>query len=182
MKHALIIGGTGMLSRVSLWLLDNGYHVSIIARNSGRMERLIEKTNFKSHITPIFVDYTNSKDLQEKVRHVIKQNGSIHLVVAWIHSIAEDALPTITEEVSKQRNEWNLFHVLGSSSNLETIKLKVAVPNNCIYHQVQLGFLIEGIHSRWLTNQEISDGVIEAMKTREQVFTVGELEPWDRRP
>ncbi|RDW16673.1 short-chain dehydrogenase [Oceanobacillus chungangensis] len=182
MKHALIIGGTGMLSTVSLWLLDNGYYVSIIARNSGRMERLIEKTNFKGHVTPIFVDYTNSKDLQEKVRHAIKENGSIDLVVAWIHSIAEDALPTIAEVVSKQRNEWDLFHVLGSSSNLETIKRKASVPINCIYHQVQLGFVIEGNHSRWLTNQEISNGVIEAIKTGKQVLKVGVIQPWERRP
>ncbi|GIP63125.1 hypothetical protein J32TS6_16800 [Virgibacillus pantothenticus] len=44
MEHALIIGGTGMLSRVSLWLLEKGYHVSIIARNAGRMQRLMKKT------------------------------------------------------------------------------------------------------------------------------------------
>ena len=52
MKHALVVGGTGMLSGVSLWLLDQGYHVSIIARNSDRMKNLIEQTDLDSHITP----------------------------------------------------------------------------------------------------------------------------------
>lgn len=40
-----------MLARASLWLLDQGYHVSIIARNPGRMDQLIEQTNFKNLVT-----------------------------------------------------------------------------------------------------------------------------------
>jgi short-subunit dehydrogenase len=62
MKHALVVGGTGMLAEVSLWLLENGYHVSIIARNMDRMNRLIEKKRFKSRVTPILVDYKNSDE------------------------------------------------------------------------------------------------------------------------
>lgn len=30
MKHALVIGGSGMLAKVSLWLAENGYTVSVI--------------------------------------------------------------------------------------------------------------------------------------------------------
>lgn len=33
MKHALVVGGTGMLADVSIWLVNQGYQVSIIARN-----------------------------------------------------------------------------------------------------------------------------------------------------
>lgn len=182
MKHVLIVGGTGMLSRVSLWLLENEYHVSIIARNPVRMEKLKEMSKSKSNVTPLLVDYTNNKELQEKVVHSIKQNGNIDIVIAWIHSIAEDALPIIAEEVSKHKDEWDLFHVLGSSSNLEQIKKKANVSGSCKYHQVQLGFVIEGIQSRWLTNHEISDGVIEAIKKGKQLFTVGVIEPWEMRP
>ena len=43
MKHALVVGGTGMLSNVVLWLIAEGYQVSVIARDAGRMNRLIEK-------------------------------------------------------------------------------------------------------------------------------------------
>ncbi|MBY0121658.1 short-chain dehydrogenase [Bacillus sp. S/N-304-OC-R1] len=182
MKHALIVGGTGMLSNVSLWLLDNGYHISVIARNPIRMKNLIEKTGSERKITPILVDYTNVSELQAKIKDTIKQNGNIDIVVAWIHSSGDDALPIIVEEVSKDKNEWKLFHVLGSSSNLEKIKKKASAPNNCTYHQVQLGFVIEGVNSRWLTNQEISNGIIEAIKKRKQVFTVGVIEPWEMRP
>lgn len=63
MKHALV-GGTGMLSGVSLWLLEQGYHVSIIARNSDRMKDLIEQADLESQITPLFVNYSNHDELK----------------------------------------------------------------------------------------------------------------------
>ncbi len=182
MKHALVVGGTGMLSRVSLWLIDNGYQVSIIARNAERMKQLLQKTSSNSHVTPLLVDYRNNDDLIEKINLTIKQNGEIDIVVAWIHSIAENALRIIANEVSKGKNGWELFHILGSSSNLDEIKKKTAAPTSCVYYQVQLGFKSEGTQSRWLTNKEISEGVIEAIKKKKKVLTIGQIEPWENRP
>lgn len=182
MKHALVIGGTGMLADVSLWLVEKGYHVSVIARNSDRMQKLMKRAQAKECFTPLVLDYTNENMLKEKLKDTIKQNGNIDLVVAWIHSYAKDALSLITNVVSEGKNYWELFHVLGSSSNLEEIKRKAPIPSQCVYYQVQLGFIIEGEHSRWLTHQEISEGVIEAIKKKKKVHIVGQLEPWEKRP
>lgn len=182
MKHALVVGGTGMLSGVSLWLVESGYHVSIIARNSRRMENLMNQTPHKDRITPLLIDYTNGEELQKQINNTIEKNGSIHIVVAWIHSIAKNALSIIANEVSQRQDKWELFHVLGSSSDLEKIKQKASVPENCLYYQIQLGFVDEGTYSRWLTNEEISTGVMEAIKKKERVYIVGQLEPWDKRP
>jgi len=77
---------------------------------------------------------------------------------------------------------WQLFHVLGSRSNLDELLRTVPVPACCIYHQVQLGFVIEGDRSRWLTHSEISGGVIEAIRGGLPRHVVGTLEPWSRRP
>ncbi|MFG6117687.1 hypothetical protein [Thalassobacillus sp. B23F22_16] len=30
MKHGLVVGGTGMLAETTLWLADQGYHVSVV--------------------------------------------------------------------------------------------------------------------------------------------------------
>lgn len=182
MKHVLVVGGTGMLAGVSLWLLDNGYHVSILARNAGRMKSLIERTGLKSCVTPILVDYHNEYELRKKVKATIKQNGDIDMVVAWIHSTAERALELIVKEVSANENKWELFHILGSSSDADKIKRKRPLADSYFYHQVQLGFIDEGSHSRWLTNEEISKGVIEAVKKKEKLLTIGQIEPWERRP
>lgn len=183
MKHALVVGGTGMLSGVSLWLVEQGYHVSIIARHSWRMEQLMNQTIFPNHITPLLVDYRHDNALRRQVNDTIINNGNIDVVVAWIHhSVANNALSIIVNEVAKNQDEWELFHVLGSSSNLASIKQKAAVPDNCLYYQVQLGFVKEATYSRWLTNEEISSGVIEALQTKKAVHIVGQLEPWEDRP
>ncbi|MGA3600125.1 short-chain dehydrogenase [Lysinibacillus agricola] len=174
MKHVLVVGGTGMLSGVSLWLLNQGYHVSIIARNSDRMKDLIKQTDLDSHITPLFVDYSNHDELQKKVHETINKNGDIDIVVAWIHSNASNALKIIAKEVSISKSEWELFHVLGSSSDLNRIKREVTMPTGCSYHQLE--FIIEGARSRWLTNKEISDGVIEAIKKRNKILTIGQID------
>lgn len=182
MKHALVVGGTGMLSGVPIWLLENGYHVSVIARRAERMDKLIKKTNSDREITPLFVNYKNVDELQKKIRATIKQNGKIELVVAWIHSDAKDALDTIAKEVSNSHLQWELFHVLGSSSNVDQIKRSISVPDDCLYYQIRLGFVIEDNQSRWLTHQEISAGIIETIKKREKIRVVGQLEPWEKRP
>ncbi|WP_309243101.1 hypothetical protein [Bacillus cereus group sp. BfR-BA-01309] len=38
--HALVIGGTGMLKRVSMWLWEKGFHVSIIGRDEVKLENV----------------------------------------------------------------------------------------------------------------------------------------------
>lgn len=182
MKHALVVGGTGMLSDVSLWLVNNNYYVSVIARNSSRMNKLISKASLKDKITPLLVDYTNKEELQKQVRNAIQKNGGIDIIVAWIHSVGENALTIIANEVSKSQDGWELFHILGSSSDLDSIKQKASVPENCLYYQVQLGFVNVGTYSRWLTNQEISEGVIKAIIEKKKVMTIGQLEPWENRP
>ncbi|MBP3040079.1 short-chain dehydrogenase [Bacillaceae bacterium Marseille-Q3522] len=182
MRHALVVGGTGMLANVSLWLMEQGYHVSVIARNPYRMEKLQQKACEFSRLTPLLVDYQNEKLLQNKLTNTIHDNGKIELVVAWIHSIAEHALDIICEEAAKGQDAWKLVHILGSSSNLAAIKKHDAVPDNCLYRQVQLGFILENGGSRWLTNKEIADGVIKALQNENPISIVGVLEPWEKRP
>ena len=33
MEHALVIGGTGMLAKVAIYLAEKDYHVSVVGRN-----------------------------------------------------------------------------------------------------------------------------------------------------
>jgi short-subunit dehydrogenase len=117
MMHALVIGGTGMLSKVSLWLVNEGYTVSVIGRNPERMNQLINASEDGSRITPLLVDYRNEIELREQLITAIKKNGPINLVVAWIHSVGKNALNVISQELSSDNHTWRLLHVLGSSSN-----------------------------------------------------------------
>lgn len=52
-----------------------------------------------------------------------------------------------------------------------------------MYHAVILGFvLLPGGQSRWLTNSEISQGVLDAIAAEAKRHIVGTVEPWSRRP
>ncbi|MDF0728987.1 short-chain dehydrogenase [Cytobacillus sp. S13-E01] len=107
-----------MLSKVTLWLIDNNYHVSVIARDSQKMEKLINQSTNKSKITPVLVDYSNDSALRNSIQSLIEKYESIDLVVAWIHSYAKNALNSITQVVStSSKRDWKLYHILGSSSN-----------------------------------------------------------------
>ncbi len=50
------------------------------------------------------------------------------------------------------------------------------------YAAVVLGFVVEGGRSRWLSNDEISDGVFAAIESGAALSIVGTLEPWSAHP
>ena len=179
MSHVLIIGGSGMLKETSISLASKYDYVTVIGRNKKKMEALINQCN---NINPLYLDYHDTSNLKLEIEEQIRKLGHIDLIVAWVHSTAPNALFTIINVVSKQRNNWNLVHILGSSSNLETIRKNISVPENCTYSQVQLGFVRENNQTRWLTNIEISSGVIKAISQKEANYIVGTIEPWEQHP
>ena len=179
MKHALIIGGTGMLAKASVWLSKNGYHVSVIGRNPEKMQRVLIQN--LTQLSPVLVDYTNSQELMEQIRHTQQKNGPIQLLVAWVHSNGPNVIPNLLEMLPETQ-PMDFFHVNGSSSNLQDIKAEIAIPQHVRYHQIQLGFKVENGVSRWLTNDEIAGGTIKAIQDKEPEWLIGTIDPWDKRP
>jgi NAD(P)-dependent dehydrogenase (short-subunit alcohol dehydrogenase family) len=181
MKHALVIGGTGMLSDVSLWLVSKGYRVSVVGRSEKRLEQLRSQAKKPTSITPLLADYREEDLLTEQIREAVNEIGPLEMVVAWIHYPFKNVLETITREAENPQ-QWKLFHVIGSRANASMIHTDLHLAENCKYRQVQLGFVIEGEQSRWLTHEEISNGVIEAILKDKQYHLVGVLEPDSKRP
>lgn len=178
MRHALVIGGTGMLSEAVLWLVTKGYKVTVVARNRGGLEKLVKQSGGK--INPISVDYYNVEDFRGKLSRAVFEIGEPELVVCWMRSDANAAFQVLLEEAGPKAEPWSLFHVRSSTGWLD--QTPVDVPEFCNYHMVYLGFILEGGSSRWLTNHEISAGVIEAIQVKEEEFVVGTIEPWEMRP
>ena len=168
-----------MLAQASVWLSKNGFHVSVIGRNAEKMQVLLDEN--PTRMTPILVDYTNRVALMEQLHRIQNENGQIQLVVAWIHSTGQQVIPCLTASLS-QSQPWKLFHISGSSSNLQEIKDKMAIPKHVSYHQIQLGFKTESGISRWLTHAEISNGVIKAILEEKPEQIIGTIEPWENRP
>lgn len=179
MKHALIIGGTGMLAKASVWLSKNGFHIFVIGRNPEKMQRLLDQN--PAQLTPVLVDYTKPNELVEQIHRSQQQNGPIQLAVAWVHSTGPNVIPDLLEMLPETQ-PVDFFHVNGSSANFHDIKAEIAVPKHVRYHQIQLGFKVENGVSRWLTNDEIADGVIKAILIGKPESIIGTIEPWDKRP
>ena len=50
------------------------------------------------------------------------------------------------------------------------------------YQAVVLGFVVEDGKSRWLTNAEISDGILAAIASGAPFTIVGTVELWSAKP
>lgn len=171
MKHALVIGGSGMLAGAALWLAEVGYHVSIIGRDAKKMSRVTER--LPDRLSAILVDYRDDLRLQGALGRSRTVYGDFDLVVAWIHSDAANALPCV---LSALRGGTDVFHVLGSRSNSSDVRNGLTIPEVVRYHQVQLGYQVVKGQRRWLTHEEIAGGVVEAIQGNKTYHAVGMIE------
>jgi len=177
-----------MLFDASLYVAKMSTVTTMIARTPSKLQQLKSDTaQLNSLINPIALDYTDSDQLISQLECSIDQHGPVELAVLWIHSTAPDAPSAIGSLVNKTSKHAKIYHVRGSS---------VANPNkldydnhqslrelkNVAFHEIILGFVVEESRSRWLTNKEISQGVIEAIENEAEKFVVGAVEPWGARP
>ena len=196
MSHVLVIGGTGMLSGVTLYLLEKFDTVSVIARRHTGFSRL---DNFagknKNRINRLQLDYTNYVELTNSIMKSIDEFGEISLCASWVHSNAPMAnvitAKTINEMFAavkfKIADSCDFYEILGSSyanpENKSNNRQDEFIMFDYInYHSVILGFIISNGKSRWLTNEEISSGVNYAINRKINKFIVGTVEPWDKIP
>ncbi|SET51994.1 hypothetical protein SAMN05216389_11385 [Oceanobacillus limi] len=178
--YALVIGGTGMLERVCHWLVEQGYFVFVINRNREKFDTMKSRNPNPEQLLPLTVDYHEEEQLLQKVSSAFEKYGVPDLVVSWIHSSAPHALPLILNQFKSRNKTWKLLHVQGSSSFF--VKENTPVPENCQYRRIYLGFVIEDNVSRWLTHDEIANGVIKVIQNDYQETIVGTLKPWNKRP
>lgn len=183
--HALVVGGTGMLWGVSLELARRGYSTSVIARSKPGLQKLARAACAAGgFINPIAVDVYDEPLLTQKLLEAIARYGPILLAIDW--ASPNDSL-AIAKRVGSAWQPCEFFHVLGSSAadpsrpDPERRARFEALPN-LRYHEVILGFVIEASGSRWLTHEEICQGILQAIDRDASRFIVGTVEPWSARP
>lgn len=172
-----------MLRRVSCYLGSRASAVSVLARHPGRIAD--DFAALPAILNQLPVDYRDNQGLQRAVDSAVEAYGSFELAVCWFHSTAPEAPFIVAQAVSSAPCHY--VHVLGSLAsnplrrNNDRFKRFELYPL-ITYHEVILGFVHEGIHSRWLTQSEISDGVIAAIEGDAKRTVVGTVEPWTARP
>lgn len=169
--HTLVVGGTGMLSGLCEALAGDGGRLSLLSRQSSGPDGF-------------GCDYYDRASFSAALDAAVARSGPISLAVAWFHSLKIDAPRLLAQQV-----EGRLFQVLGSAAadpshpwRLETAQKVADGLPGCALRQVVLGFKVEAGRSRWLTNAEISDGVLNAVRTDAPLSIVGQTKPWSARP
>lgn len=170
--HILLVGGTGMLSGLVESLAGDGGRLSLFSRRASRFAR--------DGVTGFDVNYFDEAAFVA----ALDAAGPVDLAVAWFHSLKIAAPRRLAERV-----QGRLFQVLGSAtadpSHPERLRTAAAVADglpDCALRQVVLGFQVDASRSRWLTDAEISGGVLEALRADAPLAVVGQVEPWSARP
>lgn len=169
--HILVVGGTGMLSGLCKALAEDGGRLSLLSRRG-------------SAVGGFDCDYHDEAAFAAALKAAVDRSGPIDLAVAWFHTLKIPAPRRLAEQV-----RGRMFQVLGSAvadpghpRRLETARKVAEGLPDCAVRQVVLGFMVEDGRSRWLTNAEISAGVLAAIRADLTYSMIGQSEPWSARP
>lgn len=169
--HILVVGGTGMLSGLSKALAEDGGRLSLLSRRA-------------SAVGGFDCDYYDETAFCAALAAAIDRSGPIDLAVAWFHTLKIPAPRRLAEQV-----RGRMFQVLGSAvsdpAHPHRLAAAAAVAEglaDCALRQVVLGFKVEDGVSRWLTNEEISAGVLAAIRADLTYSVIGQTEPWSAKP
>jgi hypothetical protein len=172
--HTLIVGGTGMLSGLTKALAGDGGRLSLLSRQASAFPG----------VDGFDCDYYDETGFGCALDAAVERSGPADLAVAWFHTLKLPAPRLVAERVCGR-----MFQVLGSAmadpSHPERLEIARAVAADlptCVTRQVILGFEVEAGRSRWLTDAEISGGVLDAVRSDRSCTVVGQVEPWSARP
>jgi hypothetical protein len=180
-RHALVVGGTGMLAEAVRGLVARGWRVSVLARRATAFARR------EPGVIPLDCDYNDPSSFGSTLDRARDGAGPIALAVGWFHSLGPAS--ALAFRTGAKTEPGRFFHLLGSAvadparpDRLEKAARSADGAVNCLYRQLMLGFVLEGEAARWLTNAEISAGVLRAIDDDAPAMTLGVIRPWDARP
>lgn len=126
------------------------------------------------------LDWNDVDGFLERLTSHLESTGPPDLVVAWIHG---RELPFRLAAALRGNPRPRFFHVIGSASRspdqvaMES-RERFSALGSVRYRQVILGARGSGSSTRWLTDEEISTGVMEAIGRDARSHIVGTLDRW----
>lgn len=187
-RHAFVVGGTGMLRGVSFELVARGFAVSVVSRNARTLDELRDAAAAAGGvIRPVCVDYREKEAFAFGFGEAFRDLGPPSLAVVWTHPSAPSAPFAVARLLDLAGGRADFFHVRGSASADPSRKdvdwrERFAAFRGIAYHEIVLGFVVGPGRSRWLTEAEISAGVLAAIDAPSPRTVVGVVEPWSARP
>ena len=81
-KNALVCGSTQGIGKASaIGLAEEGVNITLIARNEERLKKVLSELPNKGNHNYIVADFSNPKDLKEKVSDYISKNHGFHILI-----------------------------------------------------------------------------------------------------
>ncbi|MBN8701490.1 MAG: hypothetical protein J0M08_00345 [Bacteroidetes bacterium] len=170
MERILLIGGTGMLLGATTYFCSKNKEVVVLARN--KLTSNNQRITFP--IKSLVCDYHHTEKFISIIQDEIKEKGAFDTIVIWMHSSAKSSLVSLLSFIDERMPKTIIYHIKGS--NYSTYNDLLQVGSKLIYREIILGSQTENGIKRWLTNTEISDGVINALTTEANCSVVGYLE------
>jgi len=182
-EHALVIGGTGMLLRATVAIAEHSRKHTGVARTPASLEALASRLSDRQNDLQqryAALDWNQPERFVLELDRLVKEDGYPTLVLAWLHDM--NLVPHVAAAVSIPEPHCDFFQIIGSSGgsshgHASALREQVEAVSDIRYFQVILGFKREAGASRWLTNDEISNGVLEAIAKREACHIVGMVSP-----
>jgi len=81
-KNALVCGSTqGIGKATALALAAEGVNITLVARNEDKLKQVLSELPQQRNHNYIVADFSNPKDLKEKIENYIKANKGFHILV-----------------------------------------------------------------------------------------------------
>jgi hypothetical protein len=159
MRHALVIGGTGMLAGAVREIAGRAEALTLIARAP---ERLAAETGAE----PLAMDWADRVSVAAALAHLAGRPAP-DLMISWIH---RNGLWCLTEFEALLAPGARSIRVHGSATGDPAggVSSDPAPPAGVRRQDVVLGWVNEPGGRRWLTNAEICAGVLEALDRPER--------------
>ncbi|XVS62861.1 hypothetical protein ACQPYE_32065 [Actinosynnema sp. CA-299493] len=193
-RTALVLGGTGMLKGCADELLALGWQVVLPSRRPERVLGRVARAALRGgghvpHVSSargarvaVAADWARPAELADRVRDVVDRPAD--LLVAWVHESYRDAVLRAVAPLLAPHAPVVEVHDSG------TIHAVRGVPDPALdghpTQQVVLGFARHGGGIRWLSHEEASVGVLDAVHRAldgkaPSVHQVGEVDTWSAR-
>lgn len=187
MAHVLVVGGTGILEKVSLFLASHDNVVTVVARSKEDFERLqLQAQNLSGKINPITVDDYETEGVADRLKESIDLFGPVTLAVNWVHEQVLKVVEVIASILNSTSPVCRYFQILPGQELAEVKERKYFESmfrnlERVLYRIIVLGFKREKGATMLLSNDEISDGVIKALCDDSKNVMIGTIDPWETK-
>lgn len=171
----IIIGGTGMLEKASRDIAKEEHELILISRNPNKLARELDAKS-------LVLDWMRKSDVQACIGR-LQSEPKAEILITWIHNIGLWCLP-LFENLLIPGGRSLRIHGSAAGDPAEGIKTDPAPLRDDIVRQhVVLGWVQETDGRRWLTNDEISEGVFKAFKSSDsRAMIIGQIQDTRTNP